>query len=77
MSHHFALSRAAAEDVFRTLATEPRDLRAANPGLEPARVDVIVAGALLLVAVMRPFDVDECLVSESDILDGLVLTMVT
>ena len=70
--HHFKLTRPAAEDVFRTLATETREDRAANPGLEPARVDVIVAGALLLVAVMRYFDFDECLVSEADILDGLV-----
>jgi exopolyphosphatase/guanosine-5'-triphosphate,3'-diphosphate pyrophosphatase len=70
--HHFTLSRHAAEDVFRTMATERREDRAANPGLEPERVDVIVAGALLLVAVMRHFDFDFCLVSESDILDGLV-----
>ena len=73
--HHFVLTRRAAEDVFRTLATESRVDRAANPGLEPERVDVVVAGALVLVAVMRYFDFDECLVSESDILDGLVATL--
>jgi exopolyphosphatase/guanosine-5'-triphosphate,3'-diphosphate pyrophosphatase len=73
--HHFRLTRAAAEDVFRTLATERREDRAANPGLEPARVDVIVAGALILVGVMRHFDFDECLVSEADILDGLVASL--
>lgn len=70
--HHFLLTRRAAEDVFRTLATEAREDRSANPGLEPERVDVIVAGSLVLVAVMRHFDFDECLVSESDILDGMV-----
>lgn len=73
--HHFVLTRAAAEDVFRTLATERRDDRRANPGLEEGRVDVIVGGALVLVAVMRYFDFDECLVSEADILDGLVQTL--
>ena len=30
--HHFRLTHAAAEDVFRTLATEPREARIANPG---------------------------------------------
>ena len=70
--HHFVLSRPAAEDVFRTLATEPREARAANPGLEPGRVDVIVGGALILVGILRYFDFEECLVSERDILDGLV-----
>lgn len=73
--HHFTLTRAAAEDVFRTLATEPRSVRAHNPGLERGRVDVIVGGTAILVAVMRYFDVGELLVSESDILDGLAATL--
>jgi exopolyphosphatase / guanosine-5'-triphosphate,3'-diphosphate pyrophosphatase len=70
--HHFRLTRAAAEDVFRTLATEPAEERRHNPGLDPGRVDVIVAGALVLVTIMRTFDFNEMLVSEADILDGLV-----
>jgi len=72
--HHYRLTRAAAEDVFRTLATESADDRRHNPGLEPGRVDVIVGGAIVLTAVMRAFRVDEMLVSEADILDGLVLS---
>ena len=73
--HHFVLTRAAAEDVFRTLATESRRQRIHNPGLEEARVDVIVGGAVIVTAIMRYFDFDECLVSEADILDGLVLSL--
>lgn len=73
--HHFVLTRAAAEDVFRTLATEARADRIHNPGLEEARADVIVGGAAVLVAVMRHFDFASCLVSEADILDGLVLSL--
>ena len=74
--HHFELTRAAAEDVFRTLATEPRAVRVHNPGLEEARADVIVGGALILVTIMRHFGFDTCLVSEADILDGLVRSLV-
>ncbi len=70
--HHFRLARTAAEDVFRTLATEPAEVRRENPGLEPGRVDVIVGGAVVLVTIMRTFGFDEMLVSEADILDGLV-----
>jgi exopolyphosphatase/guanosine-5'-triphosphate,3'-diphosphate pyrophosphatase len=70
--HHFRLTRAAAEDVFRTLATESKADRAHNPGLEPGRVDVIVGGAIVLVPVLRALGFDEMLVSEADILDGLV-----
>jgi len=70
-THHFWLTREAAEDVYRTLATERRADRVHNPGLEEARADVIVGGCVVLVAVLRFFDLDGCLVSESDILDGL------
>jgi exopolyphosphatase/guanosine-5'-triphosphate,3'-diphosphate pyrophosphatase len=75
--HHFVLTRAAAEDVFRTLATEALDDRRHNPGLEPGRAEVIVGGAVVLVSIMRHWDFDECLVSESDILDGLVMSMLS
>lgn len=73
--HHFVLTRAAAEDVFRTLATEARADRIHNPGLEEARADVIVGGAAVLVTIMRHFEFDECLVSEADILDGLARSL--
>jgi len=74
--HHFRLSKAAAEDVFRTLATENRAERMENPGMEEARADVIVGGMSILVKVMRQLGFDECLVSEADILDGLVASQV-
>jgi exopolyphosphatase / guanosine-5'-triphosphate,3'-diphosphate pyrophosphatase len=73
--HHFRLTRDAVEDVFRTLATETRAQRVHNPGLEPARADVIVGGVIVLAAIMRYFGFAECLVSEADILDGLVLSL--
>jgi exopolyphosphatase/guanosine-5'-triphosphate,3'-diphosphate pyrophosphatase len=74
--HHFRLTRDAAEDVFRTLATESRADRIHNPGLEEARADVIVGGCCVLVAIFRRFGFDEMIVSEADILDGLALSLV-
>lgn len=73
--HHFRLTKAAAEDVFRTLATEDREQRLSNPGLHPGRADVIVGGLCILVKVMRYLDFEECLVSEADLLDGLIADM--
>jgi exopolyphosphatase/guanosine-5'-triphosphate,3'-diphosphate pyrophosphatase len=70
--HHFRLTKDAAEDVFRTLATESVAQRRHNPGLEPARADVIVGGTIVLVSILRAFGFDELLVSEADILDGLI-----
>lgn len=73
--HHFRLTRSAAEDIFRTLATEPIEERRHNPGLEPERVDVIVGGVIVVVCVMRQFGFEEMLVSEADILDGLAMSL--
>jgi len=73
--HHFRLTHDAAEDVFRTLALEPAAQRRHNPGLEPARVDTIVGGAVVLVSVLRGLELDELLVSEDDILDGLARSL--
>ena len=49
--------------------------RAHNPGLDPGRVDVIVGGVLIAACVMRHWGFDEMLVSESDILDGVALSL--
>ena len=73
--HHYRLSKAAIEDVYRTLVTESYADRIHNPGLEEARADVIVAGMCILVQIMRFFGFEECLVSESDILDGIASSL--
>ena len=73
--HHYRLSRDAIEEVFRTLATESLADRLHNPGLEPARADVIVGGCCALVAFVRRLGIEEVLVSESDILDGLIASL--
>jgi exopolyphosphatase / guanosine-5'-triphosphate,3'-diphosphate pyrophosphatase len=70
--HHFRLRRAAVEDVFRTLATEPLADRIHNPGLQPERADIIVGGCCVLVAIMRLLHADELVVCDADLLDALV-----
>lgn len=69
--HGFVLTRAAAEDVFRTLATEALADRVHNPGLPRERADVIVGGCCVLVAIMRRLALDEIVVSTRSLLDGL------
>jgi exopolyphosphatase/guanosine-5'-triphosphate,3'-diphosphate pyrophosphatase len=69
--HGFVLTREAAEDVFRTLATETLDERKMNPGLPADRADIIVAGCCILVATMRRLQIDEIVVSTRSLLDGI------
>lgn len=71
--HGFELTRDAAEDVFRTLATEKFDDRITNPGLSRDRADIIVAGCCILVATMRRLKLDSIIVSTCSLMDGVAL----
>jgi exopolyphosphatase / guanosine-5'-triphosphate,3'-diphosphate pyrophosphatase len=73
--HRTRLPRADAAKVSSRLAAMTTAERAALAVMAPGRADVIVAGSVILVAVMERFGFDEALVSETDILDGLVLEM--
>lgn len=72
--HGFLLTRDAAEDVFRTLATEALRDRLFNPGLNADRADVIVGGCCALVAIMRKLQRSHIIISTASLLDGVVAT---
>ncbi len=72
---NFVLTRAAAEDVFRTLATEPLARRIRNPGLAAERAPMIVAGCCIAVAIMRHWEFDQCRVRHHDLLDGAAIDL--
>ncbi|MGH9131576.1 MAG: exopolyphosphatase [Acidimicrobiales bacterium] len=76
-THHSVLSRAKVRDLLDRLATTDPAERLEILGLEPARADVIVGGAVVLATLLDYLDIGECLVSEADILDGLVMSLVT
>jgi exopolyphosphatase/guanosine-5'-triphosphate,3'-diphosphate pyrophosphatase len=46
--------------------------RAAIPGIPPDRADIISAGAAILLAVMRAWDLPDLTITERNILDGLI-----
>jgi exopolyphosphatase / guanosine-5'-triphosphate,3'-diphosphate pyrophosphatase len=73
--HRTRLTRTDAARVSTRLASMTSAERAALPVMAPGRADVIVAGSVILVAVMERFGFGEAIVSETDILDGLVLEM--
>jgi len=75
--HGFLFSREAAEDVFRTIATEARADRVHNPGLPPTRVDEIVGAGAVLVETMRQLNLPRLVVSQRGVLDGLLAEAAT
>lgn len=75
VTHHLVMSHGDVRLLSRRIASLTIEQRKRIKGLEPGRADVIVAGAEILLAVMEAFDTAEVLVSEKDMLDGLVLQM--
>jgi exopolyphosphatase/guanosine-5'-triphosphate,3'-diphosphate pyrophosphatase len=74
--HHARIPAADVHRVARRLLSMSHAERAALPFMHPGRVDVIGAGALVLAAVLDRVPVDEVVVSEHDILDGIAWSIV-
>ena len=63
------------EDVTARLLVMTKAERSALPFMHPGRVDVIGAGAMVLRAIARATGTSVVVVSETDILDGIVYTL--
>jgi exopolyphosphatase / guanosine-5'-triphosphate,3'-diphosphate pyrophosphatase len=73
--HHAVLSLQSVGRWCDVLGAERVVERARRPGLAAGRRDVIFGGALVLREVMTRFGLRECIVSETDILDGLIMSV--
>ncbi len=73
--HHSLLELSEVERLLDKLAAVPTDERMRQYSIEAGRADVIVAGATVLSTVMRVGGFQDCTVSETDILNGLALTL--
>jgi exopolyphosphatase / guanosine-5'-triphosphate,3'-diphosphate pyrophosphatase len=74
VTHGYALSR----DSVRSMHDELSRLRETERSrwlLEPKRASVILGGSIILVCVLEYFDLPAIIVSERDILDGLVQSL--
>jgi len=69
--HHSRIPVEQVREVAERLLAASHEERAAIPVMHPGRVDVIGAGALVLLAIMERTGAAELVVSEHDILDGI------
>lgn len=69
--HRSRIAAAQVHEIAARLLAMPRAERAKLGVMHPGRVDVIGAGALVLDRIVRRTGVDEVVVSEHDILDGI------
>lgn len=60
----YVLSRADADEVFRTLAVEPIVDRRHNPGLEETHVESIIGTCCVILGVMRRLDLTSIAVAD-------------
>jgi exopolyphosphatase / guanosine-5'-triphosphate,3'-diphosphate pyrophosphatase len=72
--HGYRLGLQRVQRMLSRLSSLPLAERLRVPGLHPGRAPTIVAGTVILVQVMRAFEVDEIEVSERDILHGSALS---
>lgn len=70
--HHSTLDREQVSGWVERLAGLSVAETAALPGIEPRRAPVILGGSIVAEQVMEALGVDRCLVSERDLLDGIV-----
>lgn len=75
--HGERLSRSEIADLYNLLDRLPLELRRRLPGLQPERADIINKGALIILVIMEVLGKMEIIVSESDILQGLIWSLVT
>ncbi|TLS40359.1 Ppx/GppA family phosphatase [Streptomyces montanus] len=69
--HHSRVPYDKVRDITEHLLASTHAERAAIPAMHPGRVDVIGAGALVLLSIMERIGASEVVVSEHDILDGI------
>ncbi|MEU5363463.1 Ppx/GppA phosphatase family protein [Streptomyces sp. NPDC005925] len=72
--HHSRVSRERVRELTDRLVNSTHAERAAIPSMHPGRVDVIAAGALILLTIMERTGAEEVVVSEHDILDGIAFS---
>jgi len=73
--HGERLSFSEIGDLYELLESLPVELRRRLPGLQAERADIINKGALIMLIIMEVLSKREIIVSESDILQGIIWTL--
>ncbi len=73
--HGQVLKRLEIGDLYNMLERMPLTLRRRLPGLQPERADIINKGALIMLMIVVALDKPEVVVSESELLQGLIMSL--
>ena len=70
--NNLILTRTRVAELSELLCRLPEAKRARLPGMEPAKAGVMVAGALLILAILEVFGQDSLVVVDAGLLDGIL-----
>jgi len=73
--HHHILSEQKIRQIYGLFCSVNLEERKKIAGLDPKRADIIISGTAILLQIMNMLDVGKLLVSEDDILDGIVYSL--
>ena len=73
--NNYRLSKRAVSRLLDSLVAKTHIERAAMPGLEEGRADLIIAGTIIVLRTMEDFGFDEMVVSDYGLLEGLLLDL--
>lgn len=74
--NHYILKISKVKKLLMYLSSKSIKERKKVAGLDPKRADIIIAGALILSTVMESLGIKNLVVSENDILDGIIYSMI-
>ncbi len=74
--HGHILAFVKVRKIYGKLAALSLTKRRQLPGLEAGRADIIVAGVMIYLAIMDALQIERLQVSDSGILEGIILTMI-
>ena len=75
--HGHILYRDRVSDIFKRFCSVDLKTRKKIKGLEPARADIIIGGTAILLKILEMLDLESFIVSENDILDGIIYSLLT
>lgn len=64
-------------DIFKRFCSIGLESRKRITGLEPARADIIIGGTAILLKILEMLDIESFIVSENDILDGIIYSLLS
>jgi len=73
--HHHILSLGKIKQIYKNLCSLNLQERKKVTGLEPERADVIIGGAAVVLEIMELLEETSIVVSENDILDGIIYSL--